>query len=124
MTRLQALGSIFLMILLTVYGQLILKWRISEAGIIPHGLGEKLLFILRLFLTPWVLSGFIAAFLASLAWMLALTRLPLSYAYPFTSLSFVLVFSLSVFFFHEPVTRTRIIGLVLIIGGIVISCQE
>src|SRR5262245_7401428 len=103
-----------LTILLTVYGQLVLKWQVSLAGALPDDGGEKVWFLLRLLLNPWVLSGFAAAFLASMTWMAAMTKFQLSYAYPFMSLNFALVFLLSVVLFSEPLTLTRVSGLVLI----------
>ena len=71
---------------------------------------------------PVVLSSFGAAFLASLAWMAALTRFELSYAYPFMSLSFVLVLAMSVAFLGETLTLNKVLGVVLIgIGTVVAS---
>lgn len=110
-------------VLLTVYGQIVIKWQASLAGSLPAGGGEKLFFLLRLVLNPWVASGLFAAFLASLTWMAAMTKLPLSHAYPFMSLAFVLVMFLSAFIFHEPLTWAKAIGMVCIVTGIVISSQ-
>jgi len=112
---------VLLTILFTVYGQIILKARILRAGSFPPALHEKVSFIANLFLDPWILSCFAAAFVASLCWMLAMSRLQLSYTYPFTSLSFVFVLILSSIFFQEPVTLAKVIGLVFIICGIVIT---
>jgi drug/metabolite transporter (DMT)-like permease len=113
---------VLLTLILGVYGQLILKARILNAGIIPPDFHEKILFIIKLLMDPWVLSAFAGAFLASLCWMAAMARLPLSYAYPFTSLSFVMILILSSVFFNEPITIGKIIGLLFIISGIVITC--
>lgn len=110
-------------VLLTVYGQIVIKWQAALAGTLPVGGGEKLLFLLRLVLNPWVASGLFAAFLASLTWMAAMTKLPLSHAYPFMSMAFVLVMFLSAFIFHEPLTWTKAIGMVCIVVGIVIGSQ-
>lgn len=115
---------IALTILFTVYGQVVIKWQAAQAGPLPAGAGEKLLFLLRLvFLNPWVMSGLFAAFLASLAWVAAMTRFPLSHAYPFMSLAFVLVLFLSAIFFQEPITWPKIVGMTLIVAGIVIGSQ-
>ena len=57
------------------------------------------------------------------ATILALTRLELSYAYPFTSLSFVLIFIASVVLFHEPVSTTKLIGMALIVCGLVVGSR-
>jgi multidrug transporter EmrE-like cation transporter len=110
-------------VILTVYGQLIIKWQATLAGNLPEGGGDKLFFLLRLVLNPWVASGLFAAFLASLTWMAAMTKLPLSHAYPFMSLAFVLVMFLSAFIFHEPLTWAKAIGMACIVAGIVIGSQ-
>jgi multidrug transporter EmrE-like cation transporter len=114
---------VLLTVLLTVYGQVVVKWQVLKAGSMPAAFNEKLIYLAKLTLNPWVLSVFFAAFLASLSWMAAMTKLPLSHAYPFTSLSFVLVLFLSAFFFQEPLTWPKLVGLALITAGIVLSSQ-
>lgn len=114
---------IALTVLLTVYGQVVLKWQVSLAGPMPAETSEKIGFLLGLLLKPWILSGFAAAFLASIAWMAAMTKFDLSYAYPFMSLNFVIVLVLSAVLFSEPVTAPKLIGLSLIIVGIIVGSQ-
>ena len=50
---------------ITVYGQLVLKWQISQLGPLPSGWVDKLKFLLGLLLDPAIFSGFVASFLAS-----------------------------------------------------------
>jgi len=109
---------------LTVYGQMILKWRISEYGALPAGAVEKLKFLLHLLLDPIIFSGFAAAFLASLAWMAAMTKFDLSYAYPFMSLNFVIVLLLSCWLLGESFNIEKILGVILIVTGTVIVARE
>lgn len=113
---------ILLTILLTVYGQLVVKWQVSSSEA-PEATLDKFLYIVRLLLNPWVISSFLAAFLASLTWMAALTKFPLSFAYPFMSLAFVLVMLLSAVFFYEPITAAKAIGIGLIVAGVIIGSQ-
>jgi multidrug transporter EmrE-like cation transporter len=115
---------IFGTILFTVYGQLILKWRIEKYGSLPDHFYGKLSFLFGLLLDPFILSGFVAAVVASFFWMAAMTKLDLSYAYPFMSFSFVLVFFLSVWFFQEPVTVYKVVGLLLIVTGIMVTSRS
>ncbi len=110
-------------VVFTVYGQLILKWAIGRKGGLPVAEGERWIALLGLLLDPWILSGFAAAFMASLAWMAAVSRLELSHAYPFMSLNFVVVVLLSGWLFAEPVTPLKLAGLALIVTGIVIGSQ-
>lgn len=114
---------IFGTIFFTVYGQLILKWRIGNYGALPDILGDRLLFLLRLLLDPFIFSGFFAAFLASLCWMAAMTKFQLSYAYPFMSLAFVFVLILSNIFFKEPITMAKSIGMGFIVLGIIFGSR-
>ncbi|WP_164667921.1 EamA family transporter [Virgibacillus doumboii] len=115
---------IFGTIFFTVYGQLVLKWKIDQQGNLPSAWTEKFVFLIQLLFNPWILSGFLSAFVASLFWMAAMTKFNISYAYPFMSLSFVLVFLLSVFLFHDPVTVQKMVGLALIVAGIVVTSQS
>lgn len=108
-------------ILFTVYGQLIIKHQVSRYGAMPPDLFEKLKFLLTLFLNPLILSGFLSALIASMFWMAAMTKMELSFAYPFMSLSFILVFFLSIWLFGEAFTIGKVIGLVLIALGLIIS---
>jgi drug/metabolite transporter (DMT)-like permease len=110
-------------IFFTVYGQLILKWRIATFGEMPEGFGARLTFLLSLLLDPAILSGFVAAFIASLAWMAAMTRFDLSHAYPFMALNFVIVVLLGGCLLSEPITAKKIIGVMFIVVGTVVAAQ-
>ena len=50
-------------VLLTVYGQIVIKWQVLQAGALPADGGEKIAFLARLMLNPWILSGLAAALL-------------------------------------------------------------
>lgn len=108
----------------TVYGQLIIKSRMATKGALPEGVADKIAFLLHaLFGDPFMLSGFAAAFAASLFWMAAMTKFELSFAYPFMSLAFVLVFGFSVLLFGETVSAGKVVGLGLIVSGILVTAK-
>lgn len=110
-------------IIFTVYGQLILKWRITSLGQLPSAFGEKLKFLVLMLFDPFIFSGFFAGFLASLTWMAAMTRFDLSHAYPFMSLNFVVVFFLSAWLLHEPFTLNKAMGVALIVVGTMVAAR-
>ena len=111
-------------LLFTVYGQLILKWRISKLSFqMPDGLFEKLLGLIKLVFDPFIFSGFISAFVASLFWMAAMTKLEITKAYPFMSLAPALVFLLGVVLLGESFTWGKMIGLVFIMTGIIFTVK-
>ena len=107
----------------TVYGQLMLKWRIGKIGPMPVDAFEKLKFLISLLLDPGIFSGFVAGFAASLAWMAAMTKFDLSHAYPFMSLNFVVVLLLSGWLLSEPMTLQKAAGVCLIVLGTVIAAR-
>ncbi|WP_397451937.1 EamA family transporter [Pseudomonas sp. NA-150] len=114
---------IFITIGFTVYGQLVLKWRISKFGPLPEDILEKLKFLVSLLFDPVIFTGFAAGFLASLAWMAAMTKFDLSHAYPFMSLNFVVVIVLSGWLLSEPITPQKILGISLIMLGTVVAAR-
>ena len=114
---------IALTVLFTVYGQVAIKWAVMNAGDTPADSAGKIGYLFHLLGNGWVLSGLAAAFLASLCWMLAIGKLPLSHAYPFVGSSFILVLLLSSVVFGEPVGWHKVAGVVLIFAGITISSQ-
>lgn len=110
-------------ILLTTYGQLVIKWQVMIERAAPHPLLEGFPPLVQLLFRPWIVSALAAAFLASLCWMLAMSRLELSRAYPFMALNFLLVGLLAVPLFGEALTRPKIIGLLFVVIGLVITSR-
>ena len=53
-----------------------------------------------------------------------MTKFDISYAYPFMSSAFVLVFLISVILFNEAITWNKVIGLLLIVAGIVVTSRS
>lgn len=109
---------------LTIYGQLIVKWRVLRHGHIPPGFQDRATYLAHLLIDPLVLSALLAAFIAALSWMTALSRLELSRAYPFMGLSFVAVLFMSGVFFGESLTAAKIVGVLLVVAGIAIGASS
>jgi uncharacterized membrane protein len=107
----------------TVYGQLILKWRIAKFGPLPADTANKLKFLFSLLFDPAIFSGFAAAFIASLAWMATMTKFDLNHAYPFMSLNFAIVLFLSSWLLSEPVSAQKFFGVALIMAGTVVAAR-
>jgi drug/metabolite transporter (DMT)-like permease len=110
-------------IIFTVYGQIIMKWRIGMYGVLPADIKEKIFFLFQLLLDPFILSGLFSAFVASLFWMMAMTKFDMSYAYPFIGATFVLNLSFAVMLLHEPFAWNKAIGSMVIILGIFIASR-
>nr|WP_294934549.1 EamA family transporter [uncultured Flavobacterium sp.] len=108
----------------TVFGQVVLKWRIGHLGIgLPEGMMDKIIYLIKLIFDPFIFSGFVSAFVASLFWMAAMTKFEITTAYPFMSLAPAVVFLMGVLFLGEAFTLGKVIGLVLIILGTVVTVK-
>ncbi len=107
-------------VLLSSYGQVVLKWRLNQLGAMPEPFRDKLVFLLWSLFDPYILSSFVAAFIASLAWMAALSKFQLSFAYPFMSLSFIVVMIASYWLLGETLNISRVVGCFLIVCGLVL----
>lgn len=114
---------IFGTILFTIYGQIILKWRLNSFGSLPDDSFDKIKFLLGALFDMYILSGFVSAFIASMFWMAAMTKIEITVAYPFMSLSPALVFFIGIFLLEETFTWGKVIGLFLIILGTVITVR-
>jgi len=107
----------------TIYGQIILKWRISSlAWTMPSGsLFTKTLAYARFLCDPFIFSGFLSAFVASIFWIMVMTKFELTEAYPFMSLAPAIVFILGIFILGETFTLGKVLGLLFIMVGIFIT---
>lgn len=70
--------------------------------------------------TPQVVFGLGLFVLSAVSWLLVLSRVPLSVAYPFVGLTYVLTTLFSRFVLRESVPYTRWLGVLLILAGIII----
>lgn len=115
---------IFGTLFFTVYGQIVLKWRLSSLKVIlPEGIWDKIIYLVKLIFDPFVFSGFASAFIASLFWMAAMTKFEITTAYPFMSIAPALVFVIGVLFLGEAFTLGKVIGLLLIIFGTILTVK-
>ena len=106
----------------TVAGQLILKHAMRGIGEIPSSLSSSMMFLAGAFLNPLIILSLFLAFVAALAWMAAVSKTELSFAYPFMSLAPALVLLFSSVLLKEAVPLLRWGGIVIIgIGVIIVS---
>lgn len=104
---------------LATAGQLLLKAGMADVGVVDTVSASSLVEILRQIVTTWKLFFGIVAFgLSSLFWLVVLSRVPLSTAYPVVSLSYLLILGFSYIVLGERPTLAVWSGAVLIMAGI------
>jgi len=124
----KTLGFTYLSIslFLAIYSQLIIKWRVVEKIMsipIPHETMSKVGYLFSIIFDPFIFSGLIATFVAGLFWMATMTKFDISYAYPFTMISYVFVTFFAIAYFNEPFSWFKVLGLAFIIFGVLITCK-
>jgi drug/metabolite transporter (DMT)-like permease len=97
-------------------GQILFKR--AALQITPGASGSWLIEVARL-PAMWVAVALYAG--ATLLWVRILTTVPLSRAYPFAALAFVLVPAAGYLVFHEPITIRYAFGTALIVVGVAIA---
>ena len=103
-----------------VIGQLILKTAMTRVG--PLGLrgGQAGRTAVTIIVNPLVWGGLSLYGVSMLFWLVGLSRVDLGYAFPFLSLSYVLVLLGSWAVLGESIGRTRLAGVVAICAGVFI----
>jgi drug/metabolite transporter (DMT)-like permease len=120
-TRFVGIGFVLLSVTLLTSAQFIIKSRLTVHGSIPFAPGDLLRYLL-VALGDWRLwLGGIGLVLASFSWYVAVSRIPLSIAFPFGALSYPIVFLGSVLFLREPFSWTALLGNGLIIAGVALA---
>ncbi|MCK4705051.1 MAG: EamA family transporter [Gammaproteobacteria bacterium] len=69
---------------------------------------------------PWVLGGMSLHVGALVVWLWALSRVDVSFAYPFLAVGYVIVSLLAWQWLGESISPTRIFGMSIIITGIIV----
>lgn len=122
-----SLGSSILLILfsisIAVAGQILLKIGVNRIGIVNFSDLEALkqLFF-GVIKSPLVISGLFLYVISAAIWLVVLSAVDLSFAYPFIGLTYVMILILSRFILKEDVNLIRWAGaLIITIGVIVIS---
>jgi drug/metabolite transporter (DMT)-like permease len=71
-------------------------------------------------MNPWLLGGVLLYAVLTLLWVVVLTRIPLSHAYPFVALSFIFTPLGAALVFGEVLTLNYALGIALILSGLIV----
>jgi drug/metabolite transporter (DMT)-like permease len=105
-------------VLLGAVGQILLKKGMASMGPLTLTLNQLLPLLWRMGTNPYVFGGLAIYVSGTVFWLVALSRVELSYAYPFASLSYVLMLIASWLLFSEQISVVRLLGTVVIGLGV------
>jgi undecaprenyl phosphate-alpha-L-ara4N flippase subunit ArnE len=113
-----SIGLLLFAVLLAATGQLLLKHGMQVATARAHASGGSL--VVAAATSPMVLGGLAIFAISAVAWLAVLSKVPLSIAYPFNALSYLIILAASVILLHERANLLTWGGSVLVVSGLII----
>ena len=104
--------------------QLMLKHGMMALGPLSFAGVNPLLKVLQIVLSPWVFAGLLMFVISMASHLYVLSKVELSFAYPFLSLAYVAVAIFAYFIFREDLNALRIAGIACICVGTVLIAQS
>ena len=111
-------------VLLNAFAQLLLKAGVRQLGHFDFSLANAWPVGSALATNYPILGGLSCYVISVVVWILALSRVEVSIAYPMLSIGYVVNAGLAWFLFGEAVGPQRLIGIAVIIVGVVIVARS
>lgn len=108
---------IFISLALGTTGQLLLKKGVGMSELKKDEIIKK---IFRYLFNPYVITGILFFIVSALLWIIMLSKIELSYAYPMISLSYILIAIFSKLLFKENISKLRWLSIAIIIVGVIL----
>jgi drug/metabolite transporter (DMT)-like permease len=105
-------------VLLNAGAQLLLKAGTNVLGVITLTAEDWPAQFGRLALEPHIVGGLACYAVSVLVWIIGLSRVPVSIAYPMLSLGYIVNAVAAQYLLGEAVTLSRWIGIAFIVGGV------
>ncbi|MEW6202080.1 MAG: EamA family transporter [bacterium] len=111
-------------ILIGTCAQLLMKKGVESIGGVHLADSPLIVEITKIFTNPYVIIGLFVIAVSSIIWLHVLSHLDLSFAYPFVSISYIIILFFGWLVFHESVTPLRIAGVALIGSGVILISKS
>jgi len=118
-TALTILFSVFL----SVVAQMLLKYGMTCQSVQNSITKIELATIFIVLTNPWIIGGLSAYVISAAFWLMVLSKIDVSQAYPFVGLGFIGTMLAAYFFFNEPLTTSKAIGTILVVCGILLIAR-
>jgi multidrug transporter EmrE-like cation transporter len=119
-----SIGLLLCGVLLNAAAQLLLKAGTNAVGHFEFSAENILPVGLRLALEPHILGGMACYAISLVVWILGLSRVPVSIAYPLLSIGYVLNAIAAWHFFGESLTAQKLVGIGFIVLGVVLVTRS
>ncbi len=114
-------GMVLFFVVFNSLGAFIIKNQVQKLGSWNFSSPQSIFsFFITLFSSWQTWVGLVSISVATGAWILALAHLEISKAYPVAiGVNLLVLVTLSLFYFHEPLTFSKILGIFLIFTGVI-----
>jgi len=113
-----SLALVLFAVVTAATGQVMLKHGMQIATSRAADSGSSL--ALRAATTPWVLLGLVVFGISAIAWLAALSKVPLSVAYPFNDVGYLVILLASILVLHERANVLTWVGSLMVVSGLVL----
>jgi len=117
-------GLILLGVLLNAAAQLLLKAGMSQIGQFDFSFANAIPVGMKVMLNLPILSGLCLYVVSVVVWLLVLSRVQVSFAYPMLSIGYIVNAFAAYYLFGEPLTSLRMLGIFIIIAGVYLVAQS
>jgi len=111
-------------VLLNAVAQLALKASVSDTGIISLDMQSLLSSAGSLATNLWLWMGLVCYAISVVVWILALSRVDVSIAYPMLSIGYIVNAVAAWHLFDEPMNLGKVVGIGIIIVGVYILARS
>ncbi|MBU1902061.1 MAG: EamA family transporter [Proteobacteria bacterium] len=118
------LPLILLGVLLNAFAQLSLKQGMRTIGHFAFSVENILPIGTKAILNPFVLTGLLCYVISVIVWLMALSRVDVSYAYPLLSVGYIVTAFAGQMFFQEALGPVRWAGILIICIGVLLITRS
>jgi multidrug transporter EmrE-like cation transporter len=117
------LSFILISVFLSVVAQILLKHGMSNSSVQAALNSDALNAGITILTNISVVAG-LAAYVSSAGiWLLVLSKIDVSKAYPFVGIGFIGTMMFAYWFLNEPLTLNKVIGTLLVLAGVLLISQ-
>ena len=111
-------------VMTTAAAQLMLKYGMMQSGELSFAGVNPVLKLLQIVFSPWIFFGLCVFVISMASHLYVLSKVELSFAYPFLSLAYVAVAVFAYYVFSEDLNALRMAGIGFICIGTVLIAQS
>lgn len=117
-------GLILLGVLLNAGAQLMLKAGMSQIGHFDFSMANALPIGFKVMSNLPIVTGLSMYVISVAVWLLVLSRVQVSFAYPMLSIGYIVNAFAAYYLFGEPLTSMRMLGIFIIIAGVTLVAKS